>query len=152
MEGHSVIHEVVIPGALPEIFQAELVNIMHDVINSTLVKDNGIRCLDKVVEALESERLPAEKDRVLCLVQGSPRYRVFTRGENMEVVLLPGEEWPNHRSFRVLVASDGSHRRGGSGQDGNLTPGAGVASGPSKEEGNLVYRCQGLRGGNRDRG
>ena len=37
--------------------------------------------------------------------------------------------------FGVLVVSEGSHRTGGSGWEGNLIPGAGVALRPSHEEG-----------------
>ena len=98
-------HESGILGALPGMFQAWIVKRIHDVISWALVRNNEIRCLDKMLEALESEKLPAEKDRAFWLMQGSAQYRVFPRemAEDMEVVLVPREEWPSHGFFGVLV-------------------------------------------------
>ena len=74
---------------------------MHEVISVTLVKNRGIRRSDMVMGALDSEYLLAEKDRALRLLQGSPQYTVLppASGEETEVILVPSEDWPNHRSF-----------------------------------------------------
>ena len=72
-----------------------------------MITDRGVLGVDRVIRALASKNLPAEKDQVLWFLQGSSQYRVYPReGENVEAK----RKWPNHRSFGVLVAFDGSQR------------------------------------------
>ena len=103
LEGHPATHENAVPCAPPEMRHAGVIKRMHEVISLTLVKNRGIRRSDMVMGALDSENLPAEKDRALRLLQGSPQYTVAS-GEETEVILVPSEDWPNHRSYGVLVA------------------------------------------------
>ena len=152
LEGHLVTHESGILGALPGMFQAWIVKRIHDVISWALVRNTGIRRLDKMLEeALESEKLPAEKDRAFWLVQGNAQYRVFPRemAEDMEVVLVPREEWPSHGFFGVLVVWSRSQ---GDGEGTRRVPNssAGVACDVTQEGGFTSVRLLGLRFVGRD--
>ena len=94
LERHSVKHESVILGTPLELFQA-IVQRMHRVINMALVRNSGIRCLDTVLVRFEEGKITSGKS--LCLLVG---HRIFPHErEDMEVVIVPSEEWPNHRSF-----------------------------------------------------
>ena len=57
---------------------------MHEVICETLVKNSGIRGLGKVIKTLERKNLPAEKDRVLGLLLGSPQYNIHPQTSSEE--------------------------------------------------------------------
>ena len=105
LEGHPAAHKSAVPCAPPEMFHAGVGKRMDEVISGTLVKNCGIRGLDEVIKTLESKDLPAEKHRVLWLLHGSPPYRVLPHasGEQKGVMLVPREEWPNHRSIGMLV-------------------------------------------------
>ena len=83
-------------------------------INLTLVRNKGkFAVLDNVFESPgEREKMPAEKDRDLWLVQGQPTVQslLAREREEMEVLLVPREERPSHSSFLgCLLRGSRSH-------------------------------------------
>ena len=74
--GHPVeMHESAVLGAPPEHVQAETVKDMHELGTEWLIKERGVLGLHRASEPWISKNVPAQKDQVLWLLQGSPRYR-----------------------------------------------------------------------------
>ena len=65
---------------------------------------------------LDHANMPADKDQVLLVFAKGPQYNVYPRErEDVEVIFVPGEEWPNCRACGMPVASDRSQVSGGGG-------------------------------------
>ena len=88
--GHPATHESAVAGAPPEIFQAEIVKKFHEMVTELSITERGVLGVHRVIRALDSKNLPAEKDQVRWFLQGTPQYRVYPlEGEDMEVVSQP---------------------------------------------------------------
>ena len=84
------------------VFQAGIMKKMHELVSEFSITERRVLGVNRVIRASASKNLPTEKDHVHWFLQGGPCYRVYPlEGGEMEVVLAPREESPNHRSFGV---------------------------------------------------
>ena len=59
-----------------------------------------------MIKALKNRNMPMDKAQILCLLQDSQQYEVFSYGssDEVEVWLVPRDDCPDHLFLKVYVA------------------------------------------------